>query len=68
MANIFRQPLTIIQGTGVTVSTHNTPLQGITQESVTISIGNDVSTTSNPVFLTLTPNNNQFQINEYLIL
>ncbi len=67
MANIFRQPLTIIQGTGVTVSTHNIPLQGVTQESVTISIGNDVSTTGDTVFLTVIPTGKQFQINEYLI-
>ena len=67
MANIFREPLTVIQGTGVTVNPNNTELQARTRESVTIGVGNDVSTTGNPVFLTLTPSNEQFQINQYLI-
>ena len=67
MANIFREPMTIIQSTGVTVNPNNTELQARTRESVTIGVGNDVSTTGNPVFLTLTPSNEQFQINQYLI-
>ena len=76
MANIFREPLTVIQGTGVTVDPNNIPLQGKSgpSEQLTISIGNNVSTTGNPVFLTLTPYNTasvspniQFQINQYLI-
>ena len=67
MANIFRQPLTIIQGTGVTANPNNTELQAKSRETVTISIGNDVSVTSNPIFLSLTPSNEQFQINQYII-
>ena len=67
MANIFRQPLTIIQSTGVTVTPNNTELQAKSRETVTISIGNDVSVTSNPIFLSLTPSNEQFQINQYII-
>jgi len=67
MANIFREPLVLTQGTGVTINLNNQLLQAKSRESVTISIGNDVSPTGNPVFLTLTPTNEQFQINEYLI-
>jgi hypothetical protein len=67
MANIFREPLVLTQGTGVTINLNNQLLQAKTRESVTISIGNDVSVTGNPIFLTLTPTNEQFQINEYLI-
>ena len=61
MANIFRQPLTIIQGTGVTANPNNTELQAKSRETVTISIGNDVSVTSNPIFLSLTPSNEHFK-------
>tara|TARA_R100000152_G_C6752949_1_gene176678 strand:+ start:512 stop:1345 length:834 start_codon:yes stop_codon:yes gene_type:complete len=67
MANIFREPLIVIQSTGVTVNPNNTLLRAKTRETLTISIGNDVSTTANPTFLTLTPSNEQFQINQYLI-
>ena len=67
MANIFREPLVLTQGTGVTIDLNNQLLQAASRESVTISIGNDVSVTGNPVFLTLTPTNEQFQINQYLI-
>ena len=67
MANIFREPLVLTQGTGVTIDLNNQLLQAVSRESVTISIGNDVSVTGNPVFLTLTPTNEQFQINQYLI-
>jgi len=67
MANIFREPLVLTQGTGVTINLNNQLLQAKSRESVTISIGNDVSPTGNPVFLTLTPSNEQFQINQYLI-
>ena len=67
MANIFRQPLVIVQGTGVTVNPNNTELQAKSRETVTISIGNDVSVISNPIFSTLTLSNEQFQINQYLI-
>ena len=67
MANIFREPLVLTQGTGVTINLSGQLLQAKSRESVTIGIGNDVSTTGNPVFLTLTPTNEQFQINQYLI-
>ena len=67
MANIFREPLTIIQGTGVTVNPDNAELKAKSRETVTISIGNDVSVTSNPIFSTLTLSNEQFQINQYII-
>ena len=67
MANIFREPLTIIQGTGVTVNPNNTPLRAESRETITISIGNEVSTISNPIFLNVTSSNEQFQINEYII-
>ena len=46
---------------------NNTELQAKSRETVTISIGNDVSVTSNPIFLSLTPSNEQFQINQYII-
>ena len=62
MANIFREPLIVIQSTGVTVNPNNTPLNAETRETLTISIGNDVSTTANPIFSTLTISNEQFQI------
>ena len=67
MANIFREPLVLTQGTGVTINLNNQLLQAKSRESVTISIGNDVSVTDNPVFLTVTSTNEQFQINQYLI-
>ena len=67
MANIFREPLTLIQGTGVTITPNNTPLRAESREVVTIAIGNEVSTTSNPLFLSLTNTAQQFQINQYLI-
>ena len=67
MANIFREPLIVIQSTGVTVNPNNTPLNAETRETLTISIGNDVSTTANPIFSTLTISNEQFQINQYLL-
>jgi hypothetical protein len=67
MANIFREPLVLTQGTGVTINLSGQLLQAKTRESVTISIGNDVSVTGNPVFVTLTPTNEQFQINQYII-
>ena len=67
MANIFRQPLVFIDGVGVTISTNNTPLRAVTRELTTISIGNNVSKTGNPIFLSLTSSNEQFQINQYLI-
>jgi len=67
MANIFRQPLIIKQSTGVSVIPDDTELQAKTRETVTIDIGNDVSVTGNPVFLSLTPSNEQFQINQYII-
>ena len=67
MANIFREPLTIIQGLGVTVVPNDTELKGETSEQITISIGSNVDTNGNAVFGTLTPTNEQFQINQYLI-
>ena len=67
MANIFREPLVLTQGTGVTINLNNQLLQANTREVVEISIGNDVSVTGNPIFLSLTPSNEQFQINQYII-
>jgi hypothetical protein len=67
MANIFREPLTIVQGTGVTVTPNNTPLNGSSRQTVVINIGNEVSTISDPVFLSLTSSNEQFQINNFFI-
>ena len=67
MANIFREPLVLTQGTGVTINLNNQLINAKTRESVTISIGTDVSTIANPLFSTLTPTNEQFQINQYLI-
>ena len=60
MANIFREPLVLTQGTGVTINLNNQLLQANTRESVLISIGSDVSTIGNPVFSTLTTTNEQF--------
>ena len=67
MANIFREPLVLTDGTGVTINFSGQLLHAKSRESVIISIGNDVSVTSNPIFLSLTPSNEQFQINQYLI-
>jgi len=67
MANIFRESLTLIQGLGVTIDPNNTPLNAINREEVTISIGNEVGVTSNPIFLSLTPTNEQYQLNEFII-
>jgi len=69
MANIAREPLTTIQGLGVTVTPNNKAVFGQTSpsEQITISIGNDVSTTSNVVFNQLTPANKILTINNFLI-
>ncbi len=69
MANIFRQPLIMIQGTGVTITPNNLELLGKTSptEIITIGIGNDISPTANPIFFTLTTTTEQFQINDYII-
>jgi len=69
MANIFRQPLIMIQGTGVTITPNNLELIGKTSptEIITIEIGNDISPTANPIFFTLTSTIEQFQINDYII-
>jgi len=69
MANIAREPLTIIQGLGVTVTPNNKAIFGQTSpsEQITISIGNDVSTTSNVVFNQLTPTNEILTINNFII-
>ena len=67
MAKIFREPLVLTQGTGVTINLNNQLINAKTRETVTIGIGNDVSVTGNPVFVTLTPTNEQFQINQYII-
>ena len=61
MANIFREPLVLTDGTGVTINLSGQLLHAKSRESVIISIGNDVSVTSNPIFLSLTPSNEQFQ-------
>jgi len=69
MAKIFRNPLTIIQGTGVTVVPNNTPIQGKTSPSdqISISIGNDVSTDGSVIFGTLTSTSRQFTINNFVL-
>jgi len=67
MAKIFREPLVLTQGTGVTINLNNQLLNAKTRESVNISIGNDVSTIGNPIFSTLTTTSEQFQINQYFI-
>jgi len=69
MANIAREPLTLIQGLGVTVTPNNKAVFGQTSpsEQITISIGNDVSTTSNVVFNQLTPTNEILTINNFII-
>jgi len=69
MANIAREPLTTIQGLGVTVTPNNKAVFGQTSpsEQITISIGNDVFTTSNAVFNQLTPTNKILTINNFII-
>ena len=69
MANIAREPLTLIQGLGVTVTPNNKAVFGQTSpsEQITISIGNDVSTTGNVVFNQLTPTNEILTINNFII-
>ena len=69
MANIAREPLTIIQGLGVTVTPNNKAVFGQTSpsEQITISIGNDVSTTGNVVFNQITPTNEILTINNFII-
>jgi hypothetical protein len=69
MANIAREPLIIIQGLGVTVNPNNKTIFGKTSpsEQITISIGNNVSTTANVFFNKLTPTNETFTINNFLI-
>ena len=49
MALIFREPLVIQQDTGVTVDPNNTELLGATRQTVIVSIGQAVETTSNLV-------------------
>jgi len=69
MAKIFRNPLTMIQGTGVTIVPNNTPIQGKTSPSdqISISIGNDMSTDGSVVFGTLTSTGGQFTINNFVL-
>ena len=49
MALIFREPLVIQQDTGVTVDPNNTELLGNTGQTVVVSIGQAVATTSDVV-------------------
>jgi hypothetical protein len=69
MANIFRQPLVIVEGTGVTASPNNTIIQGKTNpsEQISIAIGNDVSITGNVVFGKITSSARQFSINNLIL-
>ena len=67
MANIFREAFVPKQGTGVTINQDNQLLRAEARELVNISIGNDVSVTSQPLFLSVTPTNQQFQINQFII-
>jgi hypothetical protein len=69
MANIFRESLTLIQGTGVIITPNNAPIRGqkSPSETISISIGQNVSVTSNVVFSNITATNQQFQINQYYI-
>ena len=65
---LFREPLTIIQGLGVTVTPNNTVFGQTSQsEQITISIGNDVSTTIKSVFLNVTSTNEILTINNFII-
>ena len=67
MANIFREAFVPKQGTGVTINQDNQLLRAEARELVNISIGNDVGVTSQPLFLSVTPTNQQFQINQFII-
>ena len=67
MANIFREAFVPKQGTGVTINQDNQLLRAETRELVNISIGNDVSVTSQPLFLSVTPTSQEFQINQFII-
>ena len=67
MAIIFREPLTLTEGTGSTIIP-NTPLFGLISPSqtVTISLPQDVSTTSNVTFNQITANDKFIIDNESL--
>ena len=69
MGFIFREPLVIQQGTGVTVNPNNTNLFGETSpsETTTISIGQDLKTTSDLTFNKLTLSDKFILDNESLI-
>ena len=69
MGFIFRLPLVIQQGTGVTITPNDTNLFGETSPSETtiISIGQDLETTSNLTFNTLTVSDKFILNNESLI-
>ena len=67
MANIFRESFVPKQGTGVTIDKDNQLLRAESREEVTISIGNDVGINSQPLFLSLSTTNQQFQINQFII-
>ena len=67
MANIFREAFVPKQGTGVTINQDNQLLRAEARELVNISIGNDVSVTSQPLFLSVTPTSQEFQINQFII-
>jgi len=55
------------QGTGVTINQDNQLLRAEERQLVTISIGNDVSTTSQPLFSSVSPTSQEFQINQFII-
>ena len=69
MGFIFREPLVIQQGTGVTVNPNNTNLFGETSpsETITIFIGQDLKTTSDLTFNKLTLSDKFILDNESLI-
>ena len=56
MAFIFREPLVLIEGTGLTIVPNNTELVGLVSPSqtTTISISQDLETTSNLIFNQIT--------------
>lgn len=69
MANIAREPLNLLQGTGVTITPNNTLIFGSTSpsEQITISVGNPTSTDGNLTFFNLTLSSEIFNIDTLII-
>jgi len=69
MALKFQSPLTFLQGTGLTINPNDTELFGKQRRTVTFSIGQDVTTTSDVLFNQITVSDEKFIIdNEDLFL